>query len=735
MHLVSFLGHYKVAQRLINEKRVSLDVSNDFNCLPRDVAQTNAMARLVSGSSTKIDKKHGGVKLQYSSADRFKQLRQLAESSAPLKSQNSTRQAEGRYFRAGHVAESKRKVLSEEEAELEKQRARRQQEVAMLAKRSAVKSNPLFKKFEQQQQHHELKAKRSVSENNLRLQEEQSNNSNKASSDSQTTEGEEDEVENKPKRNSKVISSLRSKTYVSSSVFRQGEEKCPRRSLSSSAIAMKSREYLDDFGDSGSNPRDGSFAMDPVEATSMHLKQHVEKRQLDDPPERKEETSEPAEEDTTPTMIPNQINLESIPMLRESPVCVEQSLSNEQADSIDKRRLSGSQKAQWAIGMNSWYMLNRDKHDTIPSGDEDDGTSDAEEEKEQEKRLVDSQYHSPKRKYRDADENKHLMQQSPSTGSQTSADSDEPREQVSGEITVYFQSSTSSIPCIINVPQPTLTVEKAQEDSQRECQQTENYEVEPVQSDGKSIFVSSTSRVVRNLPHTQTPEIKPRPVIKKNPVPTTLLSEEQTRQLQQLQTKAFQSVPVSLPQAEKRYGKLYFRVNGLHDVLLPMSKEVTYVRCVVSDERYEYMSKYEVLGQHVHFDYECLVDTRPDMIVTVTIHVRPDFHLRLKKPISRLFRQRKNSLSGYIYPEDGSIGSARFALSHMLNGCYERPYAASFDCFNAWTKSRYGGSSKEEATLKVIGSLDVEMLYLPVDDPSLVSLANLRCALCCCGLT
>lgn len=178
------------------------------------------------------------------------------------------------------------------------------------------------------------------------------------------------------------------------------------------------------------------------------------------------------------------------------------------------------------------------------------------------------------------------------------------------------------------------------------------------------------------------------------------------------------------------HGKLYVRVNSAEDLLLPLPKITTYVRCVVSDGQYEYMSKYEVLSQRVSFAYECIIDTHPDMIVTVALHVRPDVHVRPKTGISRWFtsiRKQRETLPGYVHPEDGAIGQSRFALQHMMEACYQKTYKANFDCFNSWyarsarerqRQQQFGG---DDDVLKVVGNLNVEMLYLPVSDPSLVS--------------
>lgn len=146
-------------------------------------------------------------RIPVNTSDRFKRLRELAESpgannNKPISErQNSTR----RYFRPGHLEERRRRVLSEEEeAELEKQRLKRQKEVDMLAQRSAVKNNPLFKKFEEQTQGQQQQGKPVIS-------------AVSAIRDRKKLLGAADQI----RRTSRVINSLKDRSYVSGSVFRQ----------------------------------------------------------------------------------------------------------------------------------------------------------------------------------------------------------------------------------------------------------------------------------------------------------------------------------------------------------------------------------------------------------------------------------------------------------------------------------------------------------------------------------
>ncbi|KAI7904010.1 uncharacterized protein BX663DRAFT_560350 [Cokeromyces recurvatus] len=210
-------------------------------------------------------------------------------------------------------------------------------------------------------------------------------------------------------------------------------------------------------------------------------------------------------------------------------------------------------------------------------------------------------------------------------------------------------------------------------------------------------------------------------------------------------------------------GKLYLHVNGVQDILLPIPKERAYVRCVVSDGRFEYMSRYEILTQNIQFDYECVIDTHPDMIITISLHVRPDYVMKKsrhyykgsnhiipfffsrflslsntfisyhnnekgKKKKKKKRMMKEECLSTYVNKEDGAIGQARFALAHMIPACIETPYPAGFHCFNAWYSKSLCQRAKmikkkrlhnvENDVLKVVGNFDVEMLYLPIPNNS-----------------
>lgn len=329
----------------MDDKSVSTEIPNDLGFFARDVALSDDLFHLLSPINMDDDKRRlARSKHQYSSNDRFNQLRQLAETTPSAhKNINSTRQAEGRYFRSGHVAESKRKVLSEEEAELEKQRLRRQQEVAMLAKRSAVKNNPLFKRFEQQQQQHKrttaiannttVALSKSGSATEIASDNNNSNTANnKPTTDEESTAADVD-TEPKKKRNSKVISALRNKSIVSSSVFLQTEpEKAP---------PPRSPQFTPSVEDSPPPPK-------PTIPSNQHSS--------------KDNSAAAA----TTTITKDADNVTQV-----------KELSEEEATRMDRRRLSGSQKSQWALGMNSWASIMERSHlDTFSS--DDDNVSDGE---------------------------------------------------------------------------------------------------------------------------------------------------------------------------------------------------------------------------------------------------------------------------------------------------------------------------------------------------------------------
>ncbi|KAI8391812.1 uncharacterized protein BYT42DRAFT_610997 [Radiomyces spectabilis] len=252
-----------------------------------------------------------------------------------------------------------------------------------------------------------------------------------------------------------------------------------------------------------------------------------------------------------------------------------------------------------------------------------------------------------------------------------------------------------------------------------------------------SVSVRSTSRYVSRVLNFDPPDPAKEVAAAFDSKKIELLPDDPYHEQSRTPTQeTIQSVaPVEPPTpAVPSYGKLYVHVCGAYNLLLPLPKETTYVRCVISDGKYEYMSRYEVLGQHVMLDYECIVDANPDMIVTVALHVRPDYHVKPRTGLSKWLtsiRKQKESISGYVHPDDGAIGQTRFALAHMIQACSEKRYDSNLDCFNSW----YARSARErqrqqqlgdDDVLKVVGNLAVSMLYLPMSDPAQTIPKNLH---------
>lgn len=217
MHLAYLLNQPELTQQLL-DKGALTDIPNQSGHLPtkstKTTSSTESLALTESEPEVKLLINNNKVKsarqlkdrIPANASDRFKRLRELAESpnaKKPLSErQNSTR----RYFRPGHLEERKRQVLSEEEeAELEKQRLKRQKEVELLAQRSAVKNNPLFKKFEEQSQQKDKPAVAAPTVSAIRDRKKLL------------------DVAEQVRRSSRVINSLKDRSYVSGSVFRQAQ--------------------------------------------------------------------------------------------------------------------------------------------------------------------------------------------------------------------------------------------------------------------------------------------------------------------------------------------------------------------------------------------------------------------------------------------------------------------------------------------------------------------------------
>lgn len=198
------------------ERGASIDKRNDMGHLPNDVAQKRP------------------------TNSRFRRLRAMAESTPDDPNKNKRQSTQ----------------------------QRRQQDIALLSKRSAVKNNPLFKKFEQQQQQQQSDPpsikKTSPLARNAFLRSTGAGGDNNGSSNDSSNSGNnnnntkllaiprgvvgdddngEPNSEDYPRRTSKIISSLKNKSYVSSSVFRQTQPEqssSPSPSRNAAAVAKSS---------------------------------------------------------------------------------------------------------------------------------------------------------------------------------------------------------------------------------------------------------------------------------------------------------------------------------------------------------------------------------------------------------------------------------------------------------------------------------------------------------------
>ncbi|KAI8888488.1 hypothetical protein K501DRAFT_329837 [Backusella circina FSU 941] len=171
---------------------------------------------------------------------------------------------------------------------------------------------------------------------------------------------------------------------------------------------------------------------------------------------------------------------------------------------------------------------------------------------------------------------------------------------------------------------------------------------------------------------------------------------------------------------EEKQGKLHVHIRGVQDIKLPLPKEPTLVRCVVSDGRFEYMTDYKILDTDIEFDHKCSIDIYPGMSITVSLHVHPDYiSVPKAPPLMSLLRKQRNCFSNYISKVDGAIGLAFCDISNCLPVCHEEYYRASICCFNTWyarsfierhTRKR---NTLNEDLLDIAGKFDLDMFYSP----------------------
>ncbi|SAM09530.1 hypothetical protein [Absidia glauca] len=821
LHLVSALGYEDLAVRLI-QKGVRTDIANAQGYLPVNVAQTDSMVTLLDTNNNKVD----DIRPDSGEPNRSQSTQQLTKTSiSPSTSSSSsssstaaailkTPNKDQHYFRLGHVEQTKQKVLTDEQVELEKHRERRRKDIAILAKRSAVKNNPFVKNAEPTH----------TSSGTIRLRHDTSTPSTTATLDTTPDDVTPDSsllglrsVDKKHKRNSKVINSLQTKSYVSSSIFRQGQPALAPRSKRPNLASLQQQDHQDpppsevdthnaiEIPISPSSPvtiqsTDPSPVSSPVlsspppnvpdapnapmgteTAGSMDSETHhdIEDDGPSSPSSTKAEQQEPSspigskmdhqQSRSTPTTRSapiSSVNADSSsdhtaqPELSTKTEISDTEMQSMEAASLNTKRQSGSQKTNWAKELTSWEsVLNRefslDNIDKIHSnqsptsptslgsdsdsataslpvggGDEDDIDPDSDQQ-EQPRRNADD------------DERQRRRQGADNTifeGSRLPLKS-------YGSVSVRSMATYTR-----RLPTPTFDTTTISTTVTSPTTATAKMDESPITLSQTAIsgaMTTATPTLLTQPNYTDRRITRSISVSDLSPSPAKD-SRHHTEQQKQHQHPSRQhrsppprqesSIPLPPPSfnlSNCGRGKLYIRVHGVHDILLPLPRDRAHVRCVIGDGRYEYMSRYETLAQDITFGYECIIDSHPDMIVTLSLHVRPDY--MLKKPLTRLFssnRKRKGSLSAYVSNEDGAVGQTRFAVGDMLAACHRRSYSASFHCFNAWyvhAKPASNSSSSlslrqdaDQGVLKVVGNFKVEMLYLPVSDPALPVPKNLR---------
>ncbi|KAL9557255.1 hypothetical protein MBANPS3_001486 [Mucor bainieri] len=890
LHLACFLENNQIA-RLLMDKGVSATPSNDLGYAPSDITSSDTILQYLKQQKQQQLSRNRSVRPNYSTPDRFRLLRELAEETTTTAGEDQKKleisldrqKSDGRFFRKGRVKETQQKVLTEEEAELEKQRLKRQMEVAQLVKKSAVKNNPLFMKLEKKAYTLPSSPSKSAA---LAAVDSSSATATPAPTTTSTMDYEQDPSErfvesiSESKRNSRVISSLKVNSYVSSSIFVQADEDAIEPRLPPAIVTMTDSHQTDDEQDdnklcttSTSNVNETQtqiFSTEPDEllddeqsslpvdqpkmasvlnqeastSTPTHSAETEEEEESTDegednesdaedyfdpttnsngtvvnsstplskinyspaaadkkivypdirtyyehnktiqnapqqnqPRDRDQETETSDEDDEddedeeeeivsvqfatrlaspiyksvkilnedrrlSPTMdkvnetrslLPpeNQamdvmeetqisasnkgavIDAPSVEPSKSSPPVRPQrsdlrrnssTTSNmsgnaiaalkqlEKQDSKEMKRMSGSQKAAWTMSMSSWAAIldrefNLEELDQEKKLKEMQRLHQASSKTQEEAPPATDYLGSDKVEISDHDVDFMLRQQGSLPNSRTSLDKTLAADSMLSLALNFTDFETPAI--------PKVTVQK-------------------------SISTNTSAPQIGEIPRLNASKS-----VRRKPIASSL-SEPNIQQPQQQRVNQYNITLSNTPFKKTGHGKLYLHVNGIQDILLPLPKDRAYVRCVVSDGRFEYMSRYEILSQNINFDYECVIDTHPDMIITISLHVRPDYVMKSRTPFSRLFskKKKKECLSSYVNKEDGAIGQARFALAHMLPVCEHNSYLAGFHCFNAWYsrsfKERHRQKKKkrdpDQDVLKVVGNFDVEMLYLPVDD-------------------
>ncbi|KAI9302491.1 hypothetical protein BJ944DRAFT_242311 [Cunninghamella echinulata] len=923
LHLVCLLGYEDICSTIL-QKGGSPDIENKDGYLPVHVTKKETIIQLLqsikkndnysspimktnsvrrnlknknsnNGETSTLEPNSSSVRRpNYSNPNRFQQLRQLAELSSHKSnaaSNNIPTPSHTTIMNNGSTNISTMK--HKEEAELQKHLEHRRKDIAFLAKRSAVKNNPFIKNSSDSLIKPAKRRQKSISSSSsITTKDQDINGSNKIEQpspsiikeaveekekekekeDMNTIEEDEDEVEDeedintKPKRNSKVINSLQTKSYVTSSIFLQTEPSSPlpKKKISTASInsnnsnskntlsekkaddsiAVKDKLEIDDdplpvtvisslsppsspsplvspsldktlsseSSISSSNSTQSSSIPTPTSVTIPRVKtqhQHhpheelsskIEISSIDIPLQhtksfdiKNDDTNNELLSSSPITYNENNDNInenengnegylfnekkkqQSSPLPATSYNKKSTALLNKENNEncLDQRRISGSQKSNWTKEMETWSSfvdkkinIKETQPNVIRSSSVRENTNQQSNYFESNKYQYDdndikeiSSYHSEYNQQQNKEENNSSSLNNESFGN------------ISSTTTIKYIRRFPTYDQIPYTNSASKDSHKSNDTNDIKKENNNNNNSNQPINKFNNISVTST------LPNISLNQAKPH-----YPLVRSVSAFESTSSL----TSFMNSSPFfssnknpsnpsspSQQQHQTGIGKLYVRVNGINDVLLPIpAKDKVYVQCVINDGKYEYISGYELLAQQMVFGYECIIDCQPDMIITISLHIRADY--LLKKPLTKLLttvqrRKRKGSLSAFISNEDGSVGQTRFAVKDMLQSCYRRSVASQFHCFNAWyipssflnssstasspypnlpfassfihkKKSTNSCSSSmtrtdsnninndddDDSVLKVIGNFDVELLYLPVSDFTSVVPKNLR---------
>lgn len=919
---------------MILQKGASPDIKNKDGYLPMHVIQKESILQLLESasslkksvndnktksttrknlknnedtSSSNLDSNSSIHRPNYSNPNRFQQLKQLAElsshnqsgSNSNTKSNSSSsskitnnnnkfningntkpstmKHKDEHYFKPGRVEQTKQKVLNDEEAELQKHLEHRRKDIALLAKRSAVKNNPFIKnesdsitKSIKRRQKFipspspsspspsspspsspslsptshakdldgSNKVEQPSSSSIINAIKEEVEEGQEVEKDEVALEDDEDSINTKPKRNSKVINSLQTKSVVSSNVFLQTEspslpKKQPSTTSLNKDITKAQKKY--------SITLNGKFEVTDPLSSSTTTTISSNSTPLNSPTLDRTSSSETAASlDSTQSSsssstnnntnfihssiaipkvndrheeLSSKIEISSMEMaLLQDIKSFEKNQPSSPLSSViidknnlEQRRISGCQKSNWTKELQSLSPSNVDKKmnrkETQQNNDGIVGSLTISENnnlRHEKQKYFDSKYQFDDNDHLDRSFKYSFPTLSPSSSSSThhfeykqQIKKENDPSSISENTDFGNISSTTTSRYIRRLPTyDSIPYVKSKSTFLGDNKDEKNSNIIKESSDNNNNNKHDPDHSINKLNNpsvTSTlPNISKKQLNHHHPLVRSVSTFESTSSL----TSFMNSSPFfsssnknsnnnllnnhsltssstlnndhQLHQQPNGPGKLYVRVKGVNDVLLPIpNKDKAYVRCVINDGKYEYISGYELLSQQMTFGYECIIDCKPNMIITLSLHIRADY--LLKKPLTKLLttvqRKRKGSLSAFISSEDGSVGQTRFAVKDMLNACYRRSFTSQFHCFNAWyippsyssvvsspsssllpfaslnhhnNKKKSSSLNKnfndddDDSVLKVIGNFDVELLYLPISDPNAVIPKNLR---------